>query len=88
MAVATNFLPLTNSWTLLGSTTQLMIQPAGGPIQIYISSTGAPAAGSPGILLYPSSHPFLTFQTSAPMSIYAMAANEASGVGAFFANAT
>jgi hypothetical protein len=87
MAVATSFLPLTNGWTALGLAAPLMIQAVGGPIKIVVSSTGAPAAGTSGMVLFPNTVPFVTF-SSATGTVYAMAAAGAFGVGVIFANAS
>jgi hypothetical protein len=86
MAVTTSFLPLTNTWVALGAAAPLMIQPVGGPIEIFISSAGVPSAGSSGILLYPRNQPFITF-TAATGTVYAIAAGANAGVGVFVANA-
>jgi len=86
MAVKTTFIPLTNTWVALGTAAPLMIQPVGGPIEIFISSAGAPAVGSSGMLLYPGHQPFITF-TGATGIVYAMAAGGRNGVGVYFANA-
>jgi hypothetical protein len=55
MAVSTSFVPLGSSWTALNaaSTTPNMIMATGGPIEIIASSSGVPAAGTPGILINP-----------------------------------
>jgi hypothetical protein len=86
MAVATSFLPLANGWTALGLAAPLMIQAVGGPIEIVVSSTGAPAAGTSGMVLFPNTVPFVTFSSAG--TVYAMAAAGASGVGVIFANAS
>ncbi len=86
MAVTTTFISLTNAWAALGAAAPLMIQAVGGRIEIYISSAGAPPAGSSGMLLYPGHQPFVTF-TGATGTVYAMAPGGGNGVGVCFANA-
>jgi hypothetical protein len=86
MAVSTSFVPLGNSWTALNSasTTPNMIMAAGGPIEIIASSSGAPAAGTPGMLINPQMGPVtpIGFATVTPYVVYAMAVSAGqSGVG-------
>jgi hypothetical protein len=86
-AVATNYVPLTSGWIALGLAAPLMIQAVGGPIEIVISSTGAPGAGTSGMLLFPNTAPFVTFSSTTGI-VYAMAAAGACGVGVIVANAS
>jgi hypothetical protein len=86
MAVSTSFVTLGSSWTALNaaSTTPNMIMATGGPIEIIASSSGVPAAGTPGILINPEMWTVtpIGFATVTPYVLYAMAASRGqTGVG-------
>jgi len=86
MAVATTFtnLPTAGAWVSLGAAAPLMLQAVGGIVEIAISSSGAPAAGTSGMSLAPGQPPLVTFTSTG--TVYAM--SPTGGASVIWANAS